>query len=111
VALDHDDRPARRGDARSVRWVRGEVGRKKNLPALPKARLERFEEGPSAPILYIGPYSDEGPTIARIHAFIREHGYSFDGSRQKHHEIYLSDPRRSAPEKWRTIIRWPFTEA
>lgn len=91
--------------------AREEVGRKKDLPALPKARLERLEEGPSAQILFIGPYSDEGPTIARLHAFIREHGYSFEGSRQKHHEIYLSDPRRSAPEKWRTIIRQPFTEA
>lgn len=91
--------------------AREEVGRKKDLPALPKARLERLEEGPSAQILFIGPYSDEGPTIARLHAFIREHGYSFEGSRQKHHEIYLSDPRRSAPEKWRTIIRQPFTDA
>ena len=91
--------------------AREEVGRKKDLPALPKARLERLEEGPSAQILFIGPYSDEEPTIARLHAFIREHGYSFEGSRQKHHEIYLSDPRRSAPEKWRTIIRQPFTEA
>ena len=91
--------------------AREEVGRKKDLPALPKARLERLEEGPSAQILFIGPYSDEGPTIARLHAFIREHGYSFEGSRQKHHEIYLSDPRRSAPERWRTIIRQPFTEA
>lgn len=91
--------------------AREDVGRKKDLPALPKTRLERFEEGPAAQILYIGPYSDEGPTIARLHAFIREHAYSFEGSRQKHHEIYLSDPRRSAPERWRTIIRQPFTEA
>jgi len=90
---------------------RGDAGRKKDLPALPNTRLERFEEGPAAQILYIGPYSDEGPTIARLHAFIREHGYSFEGSRQKQHEIYLSDPRRSAPERWRTIIRQPFTEA
>jgi len=91
--------------------AREDVGRKKDLPALPKTRLERFEEGPAAQILYIGPYSDEGPTIARLHAFIREHAYSFEGSRQKHHEIYLSDPRRSAPERWRTIIRQPSTEA
>jgi hypothetical protein len=91
--------------------ARGDAGRKKDLPALPKTRLERFEEGPAAQILYIGPYSDEGPTIARLHAFIREHAYSFEGSRQKHHEIYLSDPRRSAPERWRTIIRQPSTEA
>jgi hypothetical protein len=62
--------------------ARGDAGRKKDLPALPKTRLERFEEGPAAQILYIGPYSDEGPTIARLHAFIREHAYSFEGSRQ-----------------------------
>jgi hypothetical protein len=91
--------------------ARDQVGRKKDLPALPKARLERFAEGPSAQILYIGPYSDEAPTIALLHAFIREHEYSFEGSRQKHHEIYLSDPRRSPPEKRKTIIRQPFTDA
>ena len=90
--------------------AREEVGRKKDLPALPRARLERFEEGPSAQILYTGPYSGEGPTIARLHAFMREHGYSFEGSYQKHHEIYLSDPRRTAPERRRTTIRQPFTD-
>jgi hypothetical protein len=87
-----------------------EIARKKDLPALSRAGLERFEEGPCAQILYVGPYSDEGPTIANLHAFIRERGYSFEGSRQKHHEIYLGDPRRSAPKKLRTIIRQPFAE-
>jgi hypothetical protein len=86
-----------------------EVARKKDLPALPLARLERFEEGPCAQILHIGPFSAEGPTIALLHEFIAEQGHTFDGKRQKHHEIYLSDPRRSAPEKWKTIIRQPFT--
>jgi hypothetical protein len=90
--------------------ARVDVSRKKDLPALPSSRLDLFEEGSCAQILYIGPFSNEGPTIARLHAFIRERGYSFEGSRQKHHEIYLSDPRRSAPEKWRTIIRQPFSE-
>jgi hypothetical protein len=90
--------------------ARMDVASKRDLPALRKSRLERFEEGPCAQVLYIGPFNDEGPTIARLHAFIRERGYSFEGSRQKHHEIYLSDPRRSAPEKWRTIIRQPFAE-
>jgi hypothetical protein len=90
--------------------ARAQIARKKDLPALSMARLERFEEGPCAQILHVGPYSDEGPTIANLHAFIRERGYSFDGTRQKHHEIYLGDPRRSAPEKLRTIIRQPFAE-
>jgi hypothetical protein len=57
-----------------------------------------------------GPYSDEGPTIERLHEFIRESGYTFDGQREKHHELYLGDPRRTAPEKLRTIIRQPVAE-
>ena len=91
--------------------ARIDVGEKKDLPALPNARLQRFEEGTAAQILYIGPYSGEGPTIRRLHAFITERGHAFDGIHQKHHEIYLSDPRRSAPEKWRTIIRQPFVDS
>ncbi len=90
--------------------VRDDVARKKSLAALSKARLEEFDEGYCAQILHIGPYSAEGPTIARLHAFIREHGYRFDGRRQKHHEIYLGDPRRVAPAKWRTIIRQPMAQ-
>jgi hypothetical protein len=90
--------------------ARTDVGHKKDLPALPRARLQRFEEGTSAQILYIGPFSGEGPTIRRLHGFIKEQGHSFDGIHQKHHEIYLSDPRRSAPERWKTIIRQPFVE-
>jgi hypothetical protein len=90
--------------------ARTDVGHKKDLPALPRARLQRFEEGTAAQILYVGPFSGEGPTIRRLHAFIKQRGHTFDGIHQKHHEIYLSDPRRSAPERWRTIIRQPFVE-
>jgi hypothetical protein len=86
--------------------ARDEIGRKKELPAMAQARLQRFEEGSCAQVLHIGPFSAEGPTIAMLHAFIRDQGYSING---KHHEIYLSDPRRSAPEKWKTIIRQPFS--
>ena len=67
-----------------------------------------FEEGAAAQMLHVGPYATEAPTIARLHAFIREQGLTFDGHRHKHHEIYLGDPRRSAPEKLRTIIRQPY---
>lgn len=84
-----------------------EVARKKGLPGLERARLTRFEEGLSAQVLHVGPFSTEGPTIEALHEFIRTHGYSFDGRVQKHHEIYLSDPRRGAPEKWKTVIRQP----
>lgn len=84
-----------------------QVAKKKKLPALSKARFRNFHEGKSAQIMYIGPYSDEGPTIQKIHEFLRERGYTFDGLAQKHHEIYLGDPRRTAPEKLKTIIRQP----
>ena len=84
-----------------------QVEKKKPSPALAKMRLGGFHEGLSAQIMHIGPFSAEGPTIAKLHAFIKEHGYSFEGTEQKHHEIYLSDPRRTAPEKLRTVIRQP----
>ncbi|RJO61129.1 MAG: hypothetical protein C4542_07110 [Dehalococcoidia bacterium] len=84
-----------------------EVSRKKNPPALGKMRFESFEEGTSAQIMYTGPYSAEGPTIKRLHDFIHEKGLVFDGLKQKHHEIYLFDPRRTAPEKLKTVIRQP----
>lgn len=80
------------------------VKKKKDLPALPKMRFSNFNEGLSAQTMYIGPYADEGPTIQRIHDFIRETGHELRG---KHHEIYLSDPRRSKPEKLKTVIRQP----
>jgi len=77
-------------------------------PAVELLRLERFHEGRAAQVMHVGPYAAEGPTIERLHAFIREHGGAFDGRVQKHHEIYLGDPRRSKPEKLRTVIRQPF---
>jgi hypothetical protein len=78
--------------------------KKKNLSALPKLRLERHHEGLAVQIMHIGPYDAEAPTIARMHAFIAESGYEAAG---KHHEIYLGDPRRVAPEKLRTVLRQP----
>lgn len=83
-----------------------QVKDKKGLKALDKIRFEPYHEGKSAHILHIGPFSEEGPTIQKVHDFIEENGYSLSG---KHHEIYLSDIRRAAPEKWKTIIRQPFS--
>jgi hypothetical protein len=71
-------------------------------------RLERFEEGKAAQIMHVGPYSEEAPTIKKIHDFIKMHGGLFDGHKQKHHEIYLSDPRKANPAKMKTVIRQPF---
>ena len=81
-----------------------EVKRKKNPAALSRLRFEAFTESKCAQIMHIGPFSEEGPTIARLHQFIATSGYQLRG---KHHEIYLSDIRRAAPAKWKTIIRQP----
>ncbi|MFX1326862.1 MAG: GyrI-like domain-containing protein [Promethearchaeota archaeon] len=76
---------------------------------LSKLRLEKYKEGKAAQIMHIGPYSEEGPTIEKIHNFIKSNGGNFDGYKQKHHEIYLSDPRKANPATMKTIIRQPFT--
>ncbi len=91
-----------------VEAARQEAARKKNPPALARVRFERFEEGLCAQTMHIGPYAAEGPTIARLHAFIVESGHRLTG---RHHEIYLSDPARSAPEKMKTVIRQPAAPA
>ena len=81
-----------------------DVERKKGLKNLGKMRFEAFVEGLSVQILYFGPYNDEGPTIKDMHQFAFDQGYRLRG---KHHEIYLSDPRRTAPEKLKTVLRHP----
>ena len=78
---------------------------KKKLPALPKLRLEAYHEGLSVQIMHIGSYDDEAPTLDRMHhEFIPANGYEMAG---KHHEIYLSDPRKVAPEKLKIVLRQP----
>ena len=84
------------------------VTAKKNLRAGERVRVERFAEGHAAQVLHVGAYVDEGPTIESLHVFIAEQGGRLCGT---HHEIYLSDPRKAAAEKLRTIIRQPFTDA
>ena len=80
-----------------------EVARKKALPVVRKLRLEAFTEGLCAQTLHVGPFTEEGPTIQRVHDFIAARA-ALAG---KHHEIYLSDIRRADPRRWKTIIRQP----
>ena len=81
------------------------AGASKVLPALDLVCFETYHEGLSAQILHIGSYDDEAPTLARLHnEWLPENGYAENG---KHHEIYLSDPRRVAPEKLKTVLRQP----
>jgi hypothetical protein len=81
------------------------VKKAKNPRAISKLRLEHYHEGLSVQILHVGSYDDEAPTIAKLHQqFMPENNLSASG---KHHEIYLSDPRRVQPEKLKTILRQP----
>lgn len=77
---------------------------KGKAPLADKARLESYHEGTSVQIMYYGAYADEGPTIARMHQFAIDQGYTLSG---KHHEIYMNDARKVAPDKVKTIIRQP----
>jgi hypothetical protein len=66
--------------------------------------LIRWKEGLCGQVLHVGPYSAEGPTIRRLHEFIRGQGYRPSG---RHHEVYLSDPNRTSPKNLKTIVRQP----
>ena len=77
--------------------------KKPTIPA-PGVRVQTFDEGTCVQLLHIGPYDQEDPTIERMEEFARDQGYALAG---KHHEIYLSDPYRVAPEKLKTILRTP----
>ena len=81
-----------------------QIKKKKDLRALQKVRFENFKEGLAAQIMYVGPFSAEGATIAKIHAYIQNSGHTLSG---KHHEIYLNNPVTTAPEKLKTILRQP----
>jgi hypothetical protein len=73
--------------------------------AVDGVRFAPYAEGTSVQILHVGSYDDEGPVLAELHReYLPKHGFTFNG---RHHEVYLSDPRRTAPEKLRTILRQP----
>jgi hypothetical protein len=87
-----------------VRTAFTAVRAKRTPAALDRVRFEPFAEGRVAQVLHVGPYTAEAPTIARLHAAIAAAGLT---ARGRHHEIYLGDPRRAAPERLRTILRQP----
>lgn len=85
------------------------VAGQKDLVTLSRLRLETYAEGLSVQIMHIGSYDEEGPTLQRLHhEFMPANDFKFNG---KHHEIYLSDPRRVAPEKLKTVLRQPVSRA
>ncbi len=95
-------------------WITPEIvetamgaAQKKELAALDRVRFAPYTEGSSVQILHIGSFDSEAPVLARLHdEYLPEHGLTFNG---RHHEIYLSDPRRTEPAKLRTILRQPVT--
>jgi hypothetical protein len=82
-----------------------QVQQKKSLSALPQVRYESFSEGPAIQIMHLGPFSAEKPNIDRLHEWIDAQGFSRSG---KHHEIYLNDFTKTAPERLKTILRQPY---
>ena len=81
------------------------VERNTGLPGLRGIRLEAFREGRAAQVVHVGPFSEEGPTVERVDRFIEKRGGRMRG---RHHEIYLGDFRRTAPERLKTVVRHPF---
>jgi len=89
-------------------WACEEYRRKKPDIDISKAKFESFTEGLCVQIMHIGPYTTEPESLALMKTFMTENGLSDEtGSERKHHEIYLSDPRKTAPEKMKTVLRHP----
>jgi len=84
------------------------LGKKKSMLDLSKARLLKFTEGLCVQVMHTGSYDDEPATITLMEQYAIGNGYAFEiNESRRHHEIYLSDPRRVAPEKLKTVIRYP----
>ena len=89
------------------RWAKEEAEEKKKLNC-GKVELFSMEEGTCAQILHLGPYDEEPASIQRMDEYAAAQGYRLDFSEERrHHEIYLSDPRKTAPDNLRTVIRHP----
>lgn len=88
-------------------WAVAEATQKKKKD-FSKAEFLTYEEGLCVQCMHIGPYDEEPATVSMMHAFMEQQGYSLDISEKRlHHEIYLSDARKAAPEKLKTVIRHP----
>ena len=88
-------------------WAMAEAERKKKMDCS-KAEFLTVEEGLCVQLMHLGPYDSEPESVALMDEYLAEQGYENDLSEtRRHHEIYLSDPRRAAPEKWKTVIRHP----
>lgn len=82
--------------------------KKGDSPTLSQLRIAHFEEGMCVQVMHIGPYATEPATVERMRAFALENGYKDNvGPNGKHHEIYIGDPRKAAPEKLKTVLRHP----
>lgn len=91
------------GEALFDQGIAKTLAKRKDRPA--SLRFEPYEEGRALQIMHIGSYDDEGPTLKRLHEEVMPgRGLTFNGA---HHEIYLSDPRKTAPAKLKTILRQP----
>lgn len=91
-------------------WAVETATKKKKLDCS-SAEFMTIEEGLCVQIMHIGPYDDEPESIAKMDEYLKEHGYRNDMTGlRRHHEIYLSDPRKSPPHKWKTIIRHPIIQ-
>lgn len=92
---------------KDLAWAVETATRKKKLDC-GKAEFLTVDEGLCVQVIHVGPFDDEPATVAAMNRFLEENGYESDfSSNRLHHEIYLSDARRVAPEKWKTIIRHP----
>jgi len=93
------------------RWA-VEAASKKKKRDLSGVEFLTIEEGLCVQCLHVGPYDTEPETVAAMHRFLEEQGYCLDFSEtRRHHEIYLGDPRKTSPEKLRTILRHPVRKA
>ena len=92
-------------------WAVKEAERKKGFDCS-KAAFLTFEEGLCVQMMHVGPFDEEPASVALMDAFVWENGYRNDFSEtRRHHEIYLSDPRKTDPSKWKTVIRHPIRKA